>query len=137
VILIDYGFPRHEYYHPQRSGGTLMCHYRHHAHADPLVRVGIQDITAHVDFTAVAEAAVATGLDVRGYTTQAHFLLGCGLAESIEGDIELQQRTLLNHEIQQLTSPAEMGELFKVIALGRDYEPPLCGFRMRDMRGAL
>jgi SAM-dependent MidA family methyltransferase len=137
VLLIDYGFPRHEYYHPRRSGGTLMCHYRHHAHADPLVRVGIQDITAHVDFTAVAEAAVAAGLDVRGYTTQAHFLLGCGLTDSIDDKIDMQERAVLNHEIQQLTSPAEMGELFKVIALGRDYEPPLCGFRMRDMRGAL
>ncbi len=75
VLLIDYGFPRHEYYHPQRTAGTLMCHYRHHSHSNPLMLVGIQDITAHVDFTAVAEAAIAAKLDVLGFTTQANFLL--------------------------------------------------------------
>ena len=86
ILLIDYGFPRHEYYHTQRTGGTLMCHYRHHSHSNPLTLTGIQDITAHVDFTAVAEAASDAGLDVLGYTTQANFLLGCGLTDLLKLD---------------------------------------------------
>jgi len=146
VLLIDYGFPQHEYYHPQRTGGTLMCHYRHHSHPDPLTLVGIQDITAHVDFTAVAEAAVAADMDVLGYTTQANFLLGSGLAEMMatndgetdsENESLMKQHLRLNHEIQLLTSPAEMGELFKVIALGKNYDHPLSGFGFRDLRGKL
>jgi len=142
VLLIDYGFPRHEYYHPQRSGGTLMCHYRHHSHTDPLCLVGIQDITAHVDFTAVAEAAVDSDMDVLGFTTQSNFLLACGLPELIamdEGNDQTMQkhRLRLNHEIQLLTSPAEMGELFKVIALGKNYHHQLAGFGFRDLRGKL
>jgi SAM-dependent MidA family methyltransferase len=91
VLLFDYGFPRHEYYHPQRTAGTLMCHYRHHSHSDPLTLVGIQDITAHVDFTAVAEAAVAAELDVLGFTTQANFLLGSGLTELIPANINNEE----------------------------------------------
>ena len=124
VLLVDYGFPRHEYYHPQRTDGTMMCHFRHHSHSNPLALVGIQDITAHVDFTAVAEAAIAAELDVLGYTTQANFLLSSGLTEVIslvdadEEEISKPQ-LVINHEIQLLTSPAEMGELFKVIALGK------------------
>ncbi|GBE08414.1 hypothetical protein BMS3Bbin11_00712 [bacterium BMS3Bbin11] len=142
VLLIDYGFPRHEYYHPQRSGGTLMCHYRHHAHCNPLTLVGIQDITAHVDFTAVAEAAITSALDVLGYTTQANFLLGSGLVDLVmPGDIDnekiTKQQLVKNHEIQLLTSPAEMGELFKIIALGKGIEHELSGFSFRDMRGKL
>ena len=145
VLLTDYGFPRHEYYHPQRTGGTLMCHYRHHSHPDPLALVGIQDITAHVDFTAVAEAAVAAEMDVLGYTTQANFLLGSGLTEMIvmndekdsENDTLTKQQLSINHEIQLLTSPAEMGELFKLIALGKNYHHQLSGFEFRDLRGKL
>ena len=145
VLLIDYGFPRHEYYHPQRTGGTLMCHYRHHSHPDPLTLVGIQDITAHVDFTTVAEAAVAAEMDVLGYTTQANFLLGSGLTEMMvmddekddENDTLTKQQLSMNHEIQLLTSPAEMGELFKVIALGKNYHHQLSGFEFRDLRGKL
>lgn len=145
VLLIDYGFPRHEYYHPQRTGGTLMCHYRHHSHPDPLTLVGIQDVTAHVDFTAVAEAAVAAEMDVLGYTTQANFLLGSGLTEMMvmddekddENDTLTKQQLSMNHEIQLLTSPAEMGELFKVIALGKNYHHQLSGFEFRDLRGKL
>lgn len=142
VLLIDYGFPRHEYYHPQRTGGTLMCHYRHHSHCNPLTLVGIQDITAHVDFTAVAEAAIASALDVLGYTTQANFLLGSGLADLLthaDTDDEkiTKQQLVKNHEIQLLTSPAEMGELFKIIALGKGIECELHGFAFRDMRGKL
>ena len=139
ILLIDYGFPRREYYHPDRRNGTLMCHYRHHSHGDPLRLAGIQDITAHVDFTAVAEAADDAGLDVLGFTSQAGFLIGNGLpqrmAELVSEDAATQAR--LNHEIQMLTSPAEMGELFKVMALGRDYNEGLDGFVFRDMRGRL
>lgn len=142
VLLFDYGFPRHEYYHPQRTSGTLMCHYRHHSHGDPLSLVGIQDITAHVDFTAIAEAAVAAQMDVLGYTTQANFLLGSGLTELIPTDTLNEEKLTkeqlkMNHEIQMLTSPAEMGELFKVIALGRNFDHQLAGFAFRDMRGKL
>ncbi len=142
VLLVDYGFPRHEYYHPQRTGGTLMCHYRHHSHSNPLTLVGIQDITAHVDFTAIAEAAMVSALDVLGYTTQANFLLGSGLADLVTpGDTEnekiTKQQLAKNHEIQLLTSPAEMGDLFKIIALGKGIEHELSGFSFRDMRGKL
>ena len=110
ALLIDYGFPRAEYYHPQRSAGTLMCHYRHRAHGDALTLIGLQDITAHVDFTAVAEAAVAAGLSVRGFANQANFLLGCGLTEILadeEGDSRGQ--LALAAQVKTLTQPAEMG----------------------------
>lgn len=140
VLLFDYGFPRHEYYHPQRSGGTLMCHYRHQAHPDPLCLAGIQDITAHVDFTAVAEAAVATGLQVAGFTNQANFLLASGLTECVAGDeagSDTAARARASHEIQTLTSPAEMGELFKAMALTRGYPAALAGFQLGDRRGRL
>jgi len=121
AILIDYGFPAHEYYHPQRSQGTLMCHYRHHAHPDPFYLPGLQDITAHVDFTAMAQAAVDSGLEMMSYTGQAAFLLDAGI-----GDLLLRtppddaQRYLPQaNALQKLVSPAEMGELFKVLAVGR------------------
>ena len=134
MILIDYGFPAAEYYHPQRSSGTLMCHYRHHAHDDPFVLVGLQDITAHVDFTAVADAATQAGMTVLGYTTQAQFLIASGiteiLAETCPDDV-LAYAPLAG-QAQKLLSPAEMGELFKVIALGRGLEAPLSGFARGD-----
>lgn len=135
ALLIDYGFPRHEYYHPQRNGGTLMCHYRHRSHGDPLCLLGLQDITAHVDFTAMAEAAVAGGLQVRGFTNQASFLLASGLAEALAaagGDV--QQQLSLNAAVKKLTLPSEMGELFKVMALGKGLDIPLSGFALRDER---
>jgi SAM-dependent MidA family methyltransferase len=140
VLLIDYGFPRPEFYHPQRRQGTLMCHYRHRAHDNPLILAGLQDITAHVDFTAVAEAGHDAGLSVLGYTSQAMFLLACGLTEiavapDSPADIRTQARR--THEINQLTSPAEMGELFKVMALGRGVAAPLLGFTLQDRRGRL
>jgi SAM-dependent MidA family methyltransferase len=139
ALLIDYGFPRAEYYHAQRSGGTLMCHYRHRAHGDALTLIGLQDITAHVDFTAVAEAAVAAGLSVRGFANQANFLIGCGLTEILaaeEGDARDQLSRAA--EVKTLTLPAEMGELFKVIALTRDWEGGgLRGFALRDERSRL
>lgn len=129
VLLVDYGFPRREYYHPDRSMGTIMCHYQHRAHSDPLVSVGLQDITAHVDFTAVAEAAVENDFDVEGYTNQAAFLIDCGiidLAQNAKDDIE---RFNWNSQVKRLTLPGEMGELFKVIALTKDFDQELLGFR--------
>jgi SAM-dependent MidA family methyltransferase len=136
VLLIDYGFPQHEYYHPDRSMGTLMCHYQHHSHADPFLLVGLQDITAHVDFTAVAETAVENNLQVAGFTTQAAFLLNCGLLDLLnQADEDSSARLALNQQINLLTSPAEMGELFKVIALTRELdEVDLLGFQQFDQR---
>lgn len=139
VLLIDYGFPQHEYFHPDRTMGTLMCHYQHHAHTDPLILVGLQDITAHVDFTAVAESAVANNLQVAGFTTQAAFLLNCGLLNLIDQTPDdLRARLDINQQINMLTSPAEMGELFKVIALTKHLtEINLLGFSQFDQRQRL
>ncbi|NOZ11379.1 MAG: SAM-dependent methyltransferase [Gammaproteobacteria bacterium] len=139
ILAIDYGFPRHEFYHPQRSEGTLMCHYRHRAHGDPLVLVGLQDITAHIDFTAMAEAADDSGLSVMGYTNQASFLIATGLEEIVAASDarDVQAHLRLTQQVKTLTSPSEMGELFKIIALGRDIEGPLRGFALNDMRGRL
>ena len=138
VLLIDYGFPRHEYYHAQRNQGTLMCHYRHRAHDDPFVYPGLQDITAHVDFTALAEAAVQAGLDVNGYCTQAYFLLSNQLQDMIaEVDPEDAAYPDIARQVRILTSPEQMGELFKVMALTRGLPMPLSGFGFRDQRNKL
>jgi SAM-dependent MidA family methyltransferase len=124
AILIDYGFPGSEYYLDQRSAGTLMCHYRHHAHDDPFYLPGLQDITAHVDFTAMAYAAVRSGLEMVGYMSQAGFLLAAGLADRLartspEDAVHYLPKT---NAVQKLTSPAEMGELFKVLVVGKDVQ---------------
>lgn len=137
ALIIDYGFPRHEYYHRQRIDGTLMCHYRHRAHSDPLILAGLQDITAHVDFTAVAEAGLEAGLSVSGFTNQANFLLANGLAELAGQADDLRRQVELAVQIKKLTLPTEMGELFKVIALTRGLSAPLGGFTLRDDRGRL
>ncbi len=139
VLLIDYGYSAAGYYHPRRDGGTLMCHYRHRAHDDPFVYPGLQDITAHVDFTAIAEAALSAGLDVRGYNTQSFFLLGNGISELAHPVERLneQQQILQAQQMRTLTLPAEMGERFKVIALARHYHQPLRGFAMQDLRHQL
>ncbi len=133
ALLIDYGFPRREYYHSQRLMGTIMCHYRHHAHADPFWLPGLNDITAHVDFTAAADGAHAAGLDVLGYTSQAHFLLNCGLLRGVESETGAARHAAAA-AAQRLVSEAEMGELFKVLALGRgiDSQRPLLGFTAGD-----
>jgi len=139
VVLIDYGYPAAEYYHPQRNMGTLMCHYRHRAHDEPLILPGLQDITAHVDFTAVARAGLDAGFDLKGYTTQAHFLLGCGLdtllMDSDPNDVK--NHIALMQAVKRLTMPTEMGERFKVIALSKGIEPSLIGFSLRDLSGRL
>jgi len=134
IFVIDYGFPRREYYHPQRSSGTLMCHYRHQAHADPFAHPGEEDITAHVDFTALAEAAHEAGADVLGYATQAQFLVNCGITDVLA---EANAENALHYapiaaQAQSLLSPAEMGELFKVLAVGRGVQRPLAGFSRGD-----
>lgn len=137
VLLIDYGFPRHEFYHPDRSRGTLMCHYRHHAHPDPLVLPGLQDLTAHVDFTAVAEQALAAGLDVLGYCHQAGFLQSLGLLEMAMQIDDEHEQIMAAQALKRLLMPHEMGELFKVIALGKGIDLPLTGFALYDMRERL
>ncbi len=139
ILLIDYGFPQSEYYFEERTGGTLMCHYRHRSHPDPLILVGLQDITAHVDFTAVAHAGANAGLEVSGYTAQAQFLLGNGLTElaQLQPEGDIRQHMDVTQQIKKLTMPSEMGELFKVIALGREVDIPLMGFMFQDRRGRL
>jgi len=140
VLLIDYGFPRREYYIPERKAGTVMCHYRHQAHSDPLILPGLQDVTAHVDFTALAESAVGAGMAVAGYTSQAHFLLGAGLMDVLAGNAETsthKQQVMQAQAVKTLTMPQEMGELFKVIALTKELEPGLIGFSLLDARGRL
>lgn len=144
ALLIDYGFPRHEYYHPQRQRGTLMCHIQHRSHDDVFLAPGLQDITAHIDFTAIAEAAEQSGLDVLGYTSQARFLLNAGLPQLLEVYAQQQldhpepkQRAQTYAAVQKLISEAEMGELFKVIAVGRGLTQPLSGFSQSDRSGQL
>jgi SAM-dependent MidA family methyltransferase len=138
ALLIDYGFPQAEYYHPQRLHGTLMCHFRHHAHDQALILAGLQDITAHVDFTAMADAALDGGLDVLGYTSQARFLMNAGLTDLIRapGDDPAQRARQLT-ALNTLLSEAEMGELFKVLAVGRGLDAPLLGFARGDRRDRL
>ena len=139
IFIIDYGFPRHEYYHPQRSMGTLMCHARHRAHGDPFERPGEQDITAHVDFSALARAARAVGLEVLGYATQAQFLVNCGITDVLaQANIEnALHYAPIAAEAQKLLSPAEMGELFKVLAVGRGVKQPLLGFSRGERSNTL
>lgn len=137
VFLIDYGFPRHEYYHPDRHQGTLMCHYQHLAHPNPLLHPGEQDITAHVDFTQVAEAADEAGFHVAGYTNQASFLLGNGLLNLLDSLTDERARFKATQAIKQLVEPSEMGELFKVIALTKNLAIDLDGFQLQDKRVSL
>jgi SAM-dependent MidA family methyltransferase len=139
AFVIDYGFPRHEYYHPQRASGTLMCHHRHQAHADPFARPGEEDISVHADFSALAEAARSAGAQVLGYATQAQFLVNCGITEVLaETNAENALRYApIAAQAQKLLSPAEMGELFKVLAVGRGPTPPLAGFARGDRSPSL
>ena len=134
LLVIDYGFPQREYYHPQRTMGTLMCHYRHRAHGDPFFHPGLQDITAHVDFSALAQAARDGGLEVLGYANQAQFLVNCGITEVLgsEDAADAARYAPRAAEAHKLLSPAEMGELFKVLAVGRGVSPPLLGFARGD-----
>lgn len=138
VLLIDYGYPRREYYHPQRNQGTLMCHYRHRAHPDPFLWPGLQDITAYVDFSAVAEAGAVAGLNLAGFAHQAAFLIGCGLEELFTAPVvDIHEQLERARQVKLLTLPGEMGERFKVIGFSRDYARPLRGFALDDRRGRL
>lgn len=139
LLLIDYGYERADYYHPERRQGTLLCHYQHRVHDNPLIYPGLQDLTASVDFTAVAEASVEAGLELAGYTTQAAFLASSGLEDSF---IEALNRTpearyQLAQQIRSLSLPSEMGERFKVIALTKRFTTPLLGFRLSDRQHRL
>jgi SAM-dependent MidA family methyltransferase len=140
ALFIDYGLPQRQYYRSDRREGTLLCHFRHRFHDDPLINLGVQDIGAWVDFTAVAEAATAAGLTVAGFATQAHFLIGNGLEQLLapaEVGNELASRVQLARQAMLLTLPGEMGERFKVIGLSRGFEQPLRGFAVRDLAATL
>ena len=136
IFCVDYGCSHNDYYHPDRIRGTLICHYRHRAHDDPFVYIGLQDLSASVNFTAVAEAGFESGLSIEGYTTQAHFLLGCGLVDLLENtdnDKSSDQYLRSSQQVKALTLPGEMGERFKVIALTKEFDEPLIGFELNNM----
>jgi SAM-dependent MidA family methyltransferase len=137
ILLFDYGLPRAQYYHPDRSGGTVTCHFKHRAHFDPLIHLGVQDITAWVDFTRVAQAGQAAGLTVLGFCTQAGFLLGTGIGEALSAAPGVLERARLAGEARRLLLPGEMGEAFKLLALGRGIEAPLLSFTHQDLRDSL
>ena len=139
LLLVDYGYPRAEYYLPSRSNGTLLCYYRHQAHGDPFLWPGLNDVTAFVDFTSIAEAAFDAGLDVLGYTNQAAFLFNCGILECLARRAPEESADYIRaaRAVQRLTTPQEMGELFKVLALGKGLAEPLLGFRRGDRLHAL
>lgn len=134
ILMIDYGFAAREYYHPQRNQGTLMCHYQHYAHIDPLINVGLQDITAHVDFTGIAYAGVNHGLALSGFCSQAQFLMNCGILDVMSqvSPQDMARYAPLAAAAQKLLSPAEMGDLFKVIAFSKGFEEALIGFVSGD-----
>ena len=133
LLLIDYGFPRSEFYHQQRGSGTLMCHYRHYAHPDPFYLPGLQDVTVHVDFTAIIAAAAGAGFDLLGYTSQGQFLLNCGILDLLAAEEPgTPDYIRASGAINKLLMPHEMGELFKVIAIGREIDRPLRGFSTGD-----
>jgi SAM-dependent MidA family methyltransferase len=137
ALFIDYGYPRREYYRADRREGTLMCHFRHRAHGDPFLLPGLQDITAHVDFSAAADAGAAAGFGLAGYSTQAHFLIGCGLDRLLaeaSGGTEAMDLVL---GAKQLVLPSAMGERFRVLGLEKGISAPWCGFSVRDLRGGL
>jgi SAM-dependent MidA family methyltransferase len=137
MLLFDYGLPRRQYYHPERSSGTLTCHFKQRAHFDPLMNVGVQDISAWVDFTRVARAGQAAGLEVLGFCTQAGFLLGAGIEELLAQAQDAVEQTRLSGEARRLLLPGEMGEAFKLLALGRGIEAPLPCFRHQDLSDSL
>jgi SAM-dependent MidA family methyltransferase len=137
MLMFDYGLPRAHYYHPQRTEGTLRCHFKQRVHDDPYVNIGVQDITAWVDFTRVAEAAAGCGLDVGGFCTQAAFLLGTGIEQWVAESTEAVEHARLAGEARRLLLPGEMGEAFKVMALTRECDVALQGFALQDLRRSL
>jgi SAM-dependent MidA family methyltransferase len=137
LLLTDYGLPRRHYYHPQRLSGTLRCHFKQRAHDNPYINVGVQDFSAWVDFTRVAEAAIAAGLAVSGFATQAAFLLALGIERLVSAAEEGAPRTRVAGEALRLLMPGEMGEAFKAMALTRHFDIPLVGFAVQDLRDLL
>jgi len=137
LLIFDYGLGTPELYHPQRREGTLRCHYRHRAHDDPFLYPGLQDITAWVDFSRIAEAADQAGLEVAGYCTQAAFLLATGIESQLAAITDPLAHARAASQARQLLLPGEMGEIFKAIALTRDWPQPLEGFRLQDLRRLL
>jgi SAM-dependent MidA family methyltransferase len=137
ALVVDYGFPRREYYHPQRADGTLLCHYRQRAHGDPLALPGLQDVTAHVDFTAAARAAAGAGLRVAGFVSQADFLLAMGVLDEVAAAASEWEQVTRAGELRRLTLPGQMGEAFKVLGLTRGLGADLRGFALRDRRHRL
>jgi SAM-dependent MidA family methyltransferase len=138
-LWFDYGLPRAQYYLAERHDGTLVCHFRHRLSADPFANIGLQDITAWVDFTGVAEACSAAHLEVAGFTTQAHFLAALGIDREMQlaaGNDEMAFARFAN-QARQLMMPGEMGERFKAMACVRDIELPLTGFSLLDLRHTL
>ncbi len=137
ALFIDYGLARREYYDARRTTGTLRCHFRQHAHDDPFLHPGLQDITAWVDFTRVAEGADAAGLEVLGYATQAALLLGLGIERELADAPDERTRIQRASEARQLLMPQEMGESFKAMVVGRGFDAPLAGFAHQDLRARL
>ena len=135
ALFIDYGFTESEFFRPERSDGTLMCHYKHFAHSDPLTHIGLQDITSHVNFTAIAEVAFDNDMTISGFTNQTYFLVGCGL-EGLLSEIDINDTKQFIRETQPvkvLILPDEMGELFKVIGLTKNFDQDLMGFRAKNL----
>ena len=137
LLLFDYGLPRAHYYHPQRTDGTLRCYFKQRAHDNPFINIAVQDITAWVDFTRVAEAALEAQLEVAGFATQAAFLLGTGIETLTARASDVADRARLAGEARRLLLPGEMGESFKVMALCRNLQQPLLGFAHQDLRRSL
>ena len=139
VLVIDYGFPAAEYYLPERSEGTLRCHYQHQAHNDPLIYPGIQDVTSHVNFSALADAGRESGFELLGYTSQEAYLLGLGLLELAAPQPNDDEKQILKTaaEVKELILPSQMGEAFKAMAFGKQADKPLQGFKLRDRSGSL
>jgi SAM-dependent MidA family methyltransferase len=137
MLLFDYGLPRAQYYHPQRTDGTLRCYFKQRAHDNPFINIGVQDITAWVDFSRVADAALAAGLEVTGFATQAAFLLGTGIEPMITESTDTATRARVAGEARRLLLPGEMGESFKVMALCRNLQKRLRGFAFQDLRRSL
>jgi len=137
ILFSDYGYGEREYYHPERRSGSLSCFYQHKQYANPLIWPGLMDITAHVNFTRVIETAADHGLSLLGFTSQAAFLLSCGLTEFVlqeEKNLSETEKFALHHAVKILTLPTEMGDRIKFMALGKGVELPLIGFRMQDRR---
>ena len=137
LLLIDYGYDQNDYYRPERVMGTLMCHYRHQAHSNPYINLGLQDITAHVDFSSAARAASQAGLELAGFCTQAHFLMALGLPEMLEERLKREPNLNLLMGAKQLIVPTAMGERFRVLGLTKELSGKWTGFSLRDLRARL